>query len=112
MKLIVAFIRPEKLNDVLKALYKTEVRGLTVTHVQGHGGETDVVENYRGMTVKVELHDKTRLDIGVSDRFVEPTVQAILASAKTGDVGDGKVFVLPLEGVVRIRTDERGDAAI
>jgi nitrogen regulatory protein P-II 1 len=112
MKLIVAIIRPEKLNDVLERLYRAEVRGLTVSRVVGHGGETEQVETYRGMTVKVELHEKVRLEIGVSDPFVEVTVGAILASARTGEVGDGKVFVLPVESVYRIRTGERDQAAV
>jgi nitrogen regulatory protein P-II 1 len=112
MKLIVAIIRPEKLNEVLERLYRADVRGLTVSRVMGHGGETEQVETYRGMTVKVELHEKVRLEIGVSDPFVEVTVGAILASARTGDVGDGKVFVLPVESVYRIRTGERDQAAV
>lgn len=112
MKLIVAIIRPEKLNDVLERLYRAEVRGLTVSRVMGHGGETEQVETYRGTTVKVELHEKVRLEIGVSDSFVDVTVGAILASACTGAVGDGKVFVLPVEGVYRIRTGERDQAAV
>jgi nitrogen regulatory protein P-II 1 len=112
MKLIVAIIRPEKLNDVLERLYRAEVRGLTVSRVMGHGGETEQVETYRGTTVKVELHEKVRLEIGVSDSFVDVTVGAILASAHTGDVGDGKVFVLPVESVYRIRTGERDQAAV
>jgi nitrogen regulatory protein P-II 1 len=112
MKLIVAIIRPDKLNDVLERLYRAEVRGLTVSRVMGHGGETEQVETYRGMTVKVELHEKVRLEIGVSDSFVDVTVGAILASACTGAVGDGKVFVLPVESVYRIRTGERDQAAV
>src|SRR3979490_3634153 len=106
MKLVVAIIRPEKLNEVLEALYRAEVRGLTISRVRGHGGETEAVETYRGMTVKVELHDKVRLEIGVSDPFVQPTVKAILAAAATGEVGDGKVFVLPVEKVYLIRHRE------
>ena len=112
MKLIVAIIRPEKLNDVLERLYRAEVRGLTVSRVMGHGGETEQVETYRGTTVKVELHEKVRLEIGVSDSFVEVTVGAVLAGANTGAVGDGKVFVLPVERVYRIRTGERDEAAV
>ncbi len=112
MKLVVAIIRPEKLNDVLEALYRAEVRGLTISRVRGHGGETEAVETYRGMTVKVELHDKVRLEIGLSDSFVQPTVKAILASAATGEVGDGKVFVLPVEKVYRIRTGEEDRSAV
>jgi len=112
MKLIVAVVRPDKLNDVLEALYRAEVRGLTVSRVMGHGGETEQVENYRGMTVKMGLHEKMRLEIGVSESFVAPTVQAILAAARTGDVGDGKVFVLDVDQVHRIRTGERDEAAV
>lgn len=112
MKLVVAIVRPEKLNDVLEALYRAEVRGLTISRVRGHGGETEQVETYRGTTVKVELHDKVRLEIGVSDHFVKPTVDAILAGGRTGEVGDGKVFVVPVEKVYRIRTGEEDRAAV
>ena len=112
MKLVVAIIRPEKLNEVLEALYRSEVRGLTISRVRGHGGETEAVETYRGTTVKVELHDKVRLEIGVSDPFVQPTVKAILAAAATGEVGDGKIFVLPVEKVYRIRTGEEDRSAV
>ncbi len=112
MKLVVAVVRPEKLAAVLEALYRAEVTGLSVSRVQGHGGETENVQTYRGTTVKMELHEKVRLEIGVSDHFVEPTVQAILRAARTGEVGDGKVFVLPVEKVWRIRTGEEDQAAV
>jgi nitrogen regulatory protein P-II 1 len=112
MKLVVAIIRPEKLNEVLEALYRAEVRGLTISRVRGHGGETEAVETYRGTTVKVELHDKVRLEIGVSDPFVQPTVRAILSAGATGEVGDGKIFVLPVEKVYRIRTGEEDRSAV
>jgi nitrogen regulatory protein P-II 1 len=112
MKLVVAIIRPEKLNEVLEALYRAEVRGLTISRVRGHGGETEAVETYRGTTVKVELHDKVRIEIGVSDPFVQPTVQAILSAGATGEVGDGKIFVMPVEKVYRIRTGEEDRSAV
>ena len=112
MKLIVAIIRPERLNEVLEALYRAEVTGLTVSRVMGHGGETDRVETYRCTTVKMELQEKVRLEIGVSEPFVDITVRAILASARTGDVGDGKVFVLDVNQVHRIRTGERDERAV
>jgi nitrogen regulatory protein P-II 1 len=112
MKLIVAIVRPDKLNEVLEKLYRAEVCGLTVSRVLGHGGETDSVETYRGTTVKMELHEKVRLEIGVSDSFVEATVNAILQGASTGEVGDGKIFVMPVESVFRIRTKERDEAAV
>jgi nitrogen regulatory protein P-II 1 len=112
MKLIVAIFRTERLSDVLEALYRAEVRGLTVSRVEGHGGELEHVETYRGTTVKMELQDKVRMEIGVSDSFVEPTVNAILQAAHTGEVGDGKVFVLPVERVYRIRTGETDERAV
>jgi nitrogen regulatory protein P-II 1 len=112
MKLVVAIVRPEKLTDVLEALFRAEVRGLTISRVQGHGGETERVATYRGTTVKMELSEKVRLEIGISDHFVEPTVRAILNAAQTGEVGDGKIFVLPVERVYRIRTAERDEAAV
>lgn len=112
MKLVVAIIRPERLNAVLESLYNSEVRGLTVSKVQGHGGEVEHVENYRGVTVKMDLQAKVRLEIGVSESFVNPTVDAIVQAARTGDVGDGKIFVLPVERVVRIRTGEEDSSAV
>ncbi len=112
MKLVVAIVRPEKGNDVLEALFRSDVQGLTISRVQGHGGETEKVESYRGTTVKVELQEKLRFEIGVSDHFVEPTVRAILDAAGTGEVGDGKIFVLPVEKIYRIRTGEEDRAAV
>ena len=112
MKLVKAVIRPEKLGDVLKALYTAEVTGLTVSRVQGHGGERESVETYRGTSVKMALTEKVMLDIGVSENFVDATVNAVLQAARTGGVGDGKIFVLPVEAVHRIRTGERDQAAV
>lgn len=112
MKLVVAIVRSETLSGVLEALLRAEVRGLTISRVQGHGGEMERVENYRGTTVKMELSEKVRVEIGVSESFVEPTVQALLSAARTGEVGDGKIFVLPVEKVYRIRTGEEDEAAV
>jgi nitrogen regulatory protein P-II 1 len=112
MKMVVAVVRSERLTSVLEALFEADVRGLTISYVQGHGGETEHVETYRGTTVKMGLSEKVRIEIGVSDHFVEPTVEAILSSARTGEVGDGKVFVMPVERVYRIRTGERDEAAV
>jgi nitrogen regulatory protein P-II 1 len=112
VKLVVGIVRPEKANDVLEALYRAEVRGLSISRVQGHGGELDRVETYRGTTVKMELSEKVRFEIAVSDHFVDRTVRAIETGARTGDVGDGKIFVLPLERVVRIRTGEEDTDAV
>src|SRR6476619_2651574 len=106
MKLVIAIVRPEKANDVLEALYRAEVRGISMSRVQGHGGELDRVETYRGTTVEMGLSDKMRFEIAVSDEFVDPTIEALCNGGRTGEVGDGKVFVVPLERVVRIRTGE------
>ena len=112
MKLVIGIVRPEKANDVLEALYRAEVRGLTMSRVQGHGGELDRVETYRGTTVRMALSEKVRFDIAVSDDFVQPTIDALCASAQTGDVGDGKIFVVPLERAIRIRTGETDHGAV
>lgn len=112
MKLIVAIVRPEQLGNVLEALLHAEVRGLTISRVQGHGGEMEHVETYRGTSVKMALAEKVRIEIGVSDHFVQRTVDAILQSARTGEVGDGKVMVLPIEKIYRIRTAEQDQDAV
>jgi nitrogen regulatory protein P-II 1 len=112
MKLVKAIIRREKLHDVLQALYDADVEGITIHHVKGHGGEPDVTETYRGAKSKSELHEKTLLEIGVSDSFVEPTVQTIMEAGRTGEVGDGKIFVQPVEHVYRIRTGEEDEQAV
>ena len=112
MKLITAIIRPDKLNQVLAALFEADVRGLTITRAQGHGGELEQVETYRGTTVKMELVEKVRLDIGVSEPFVDRTIDALMGAARTGEVGDGKIFVVPVEKVLRIRTGEEDQAAV
>jgi nitrogen regulatory protein P-II 1 len=112
MKLVIGIVRPERANDVLEALYRAQVRGISMTRVQGHGGELDRVETYRGSTIKVEVTDKVRFEIGVSNEFVQPTVDAICDGARTGEVGDGKIFVVPIERVVRIRTGETDEAAV
>jgi nitrogen regulatory protein P-II 1 len=112
VKLVIGIVRPERTNDVLEALYRAEVRGLSLSRVQGHGGELDRVETYRGTRVKMELSDKMRFEIAVSDEFVQPTVAALCAGARTGEVGDGKVFVLPLEQAVRIRTGDTDEMAV
>ena len=112
MKLVIGIVRPEKANDVLEALAKAEVRGISMSRVQGHGGELDRVETYRGTTVKMGLSEKVRFEIAVSDAFVDPTVEALCEGARTGEVGDGKIFVLPLEQAVRIRTGETDKGAV
>ena len=112
MKLVIGIVRPDKANDVLEALYRAEVRGLSISRVQGHGGELDRVETYRGTTVQMGLSEKVRIEIAVSEDFVERTVEALCEGARTGEVGDGKIMVLPLERVVRIRTGETDHGAV
>jgi nitrogen regulatory protein P-II 1 len=112
VKLVIGIVRPERANDVLEALYRAEVRGVSMSRVQGHGGELDRVETYRGTTVKVELSDKVRFEIAVTDPFVQPTIDAIREGARTGEVGDGKIFVVALDRAVRIRTGEEDNAAV
>jgi nitrogen regulatory protein P-II 1 len=112
MKLVIAVVRPDRANDVLEALYRAEVRGFSLSRVQGHGGELERVETYRGTTVKIGLAEKVRFEIAVSDAFVQPTIDALCEAGQTGEVGDGKIFVLPLERVVRIRTGETDDLAV
>jgi nitrogen regulatory protein PII len=112
VKLVIGIVRPEKANDVLEALYRAEVRGVSVSRIQGHGGELDRVETYRGTTVQIGLADKVRFEIAVSDSFVQATIDALCEGGRTGEVGDGKIFVLPLERVVRIRTGEADELAV
>ncbi|MBA2765269.1 MAG: P-II family nitrogen regulator [Thermoleophilaceae bacterium] len=112
MKLVIGIVRPEQANDVLESLYNSEVNGFSVSRVQGHGGELDRVETYRGTTVKMGLSEKVRFEIAVSDAFVDPAIEALCEGGRTGEVGDGKIFVVPLERVVRIRTGETDDSAV
>ncbi len=112
MKLVIGIVRPDRVNDVLEALYRAEVRGISLSRVEGHGGELDRVETYRGTTVKMGLADKARFEIAVSDEFVEPTIEALCEGGRTGEVGDGKIFVVPLERAIRIRTGETDHGAV
>jgi nitrogen regulatory protein P-II 1 len=112
VKLVIGIVRPDKVNDVLEALYRAEVRGFSLSRVQGHGGELDRVETYRGTRVKMGLSEKARFEIAVSDEFVQPAIDALCDGGQTGEVGDGKIFVVPLERVVRIRSGETDDSAV
>ncbi|MCX5715978.1 MAG: P-II family nitrogen regulator [Candidatus Omnitrophica bacterium] len=112
MKLIIAIIQPYKLEAVKKELYKADVNLITVNEVLGHGRQKGITEVYRGTKETGNLLKKIRLEIAVNDNFVEPTVNAILKGARTGDTGDGKIFILNLEECVRIRTGESGSMAI
>ena len=112
MKLITCIIRPERLADVKAALFRAGVTGISISRVSGHGGERDLVEHYRASSIVLEFREKVKIEMAVSEPFVEPTINAILASARTGEVGDGKVFVQPVERVIRIRTGENDNAAL
>jgi nitrogen regulatory protein P-II 1 len=105
-------IQPHKLPDVKKALYEAQVTKMTVTNALGCGQQMGFSETYRGVITEVNLLKKVRLEIGVNEDFVEATVKAIIKGAKSGNIGDGKIFVLPLSECVRIRTGERGSEAI
>jgi len=112
MKLIIAIIKPDRLEAVKQELYKAEVNLITVSEVLGHGRQMGITEVYRGVKEMGNLLRKVQLLIAVNDSFVEPTIRAIIDGGKTGEIGDGKIFVLPLEDCVRIRTEERGGLAI
>ena len=112
MKLIVAIIKPFKLEEVKEALSGFGIEGMTVTEVKGFGRQKGHTEIYRGSEYTVDFLPKVKIEIALGDELVGRTVETIVKSAKTGKIGDGKVFVIPLEEVVRIRTDERGEAAI
>ena len=112
MKLITAVVRPERLRAVKEALFRAGVTGVTLTRVSGHGGERELVEQYRGSSVVLDFHEKVKIEMACSEPFVEPTVQAILSAARTGAVGDGKIFVQPLDRVIRIRTGESDNEAL
>jgi nitrogen regulatory protein PII len=112
VKLVIGIVRPEQANQVLEALYRAEVRGFSMSRVQGHGGEMDRVETYRGTTVQMGLSEKMRFEVAVSDDFVDKTVQALCEGGRTGEVGDGKIFVVPLDHAVRIRTGDSDEGAV
>ena len=112
MKLIIAYIQPHKLQDVKKSLYQAEVFKMSVTNAVGCGAQKGYHESYRGVDVEVNLLKKVRLEIAVNEAFVEKTVNAIIDGARTGSLGDGKIFILDLPDCIRIRTGERGGAAI
>lgn len=112
MKLVIGIVRPEKANDVLESLYRADIRGISMSRVQGHGGELERAESYRGTTVQMSVSEKVRFEIAVSDEYVDKTVEALGEGARTGEVGDGKIFVMPLERAVRIRTGEGDNGAL
>jgi len=112
MKLIIAYIQPEKLPDVKRALYAAEVYKVSVTNALGCGQQKGYHETYRGVDIEVNLLKKVRLEIAVNENFVDRTIDAIVDGARTGKIGDGKIFVVGLERCIRIRTGEEGGAAI
>ena len=112
MKLITAIIQPYRLENVKEELYKAEVNLITVSEVLGHGRQMGVTEVYRGVKESGNLLRKVQIMIGVNDNFVQPTIDAIIRGARTGEIGDGKIFVTDLPEVIRIRTGETGSKAI
>jgi nitrogen regulatory protein P-II 2 len=112
MKLIIAYIQPQRLNDVKQALYAAEVHKMSVTNALGCGQQGGYHESYRGVDIEVNLLKKVRIEIAVNDDFVKPTLDAVVQGARTGEIGDGKIFVLDLADCVRIRTGETGKEAI
>ena len=112
MKLVIAYIQPEKLEDVKGALYDAQVHKMSVTNALGCGQQKGYRESYRGVVTEINLLKKVRLEIAVNEDFVKPTVDSIIKGAKTGRIGDGKIFVLDLPECIRIRTGERGSEAI
>jgi nitrogen regulatory protein PII len=112
MKLIIAIVKPFKLEEVKEALSEIGIEGMTVTEVKGFGRQKGHTEIYRGSEYTVDFLPKVKIEIVVADEIVEKTADAIVKAAKTGKIGDGKVFVVPIEEAIRIRTDERGESAI
>ncbi len=112
MKLIIAYIQPEKLNDVKQSLYSAEVYKMSVSNALGCGQQKGYHETYRGVDVEVNLLKKVKVEIAVNDDYVQKTIDAVVEGARSGNIGDGKIFVIPLERCVRIRTGEEGSEAI
>ncbi|OLV17622.1 P-II family nitrogen regulator [Deinococcus marmoris] len=112
MKMITAVIRPERVQQVKEALFQAGISGITLSRVSGHGGEQEIVEQYRGTRVMIEFRDKVEIRMAVSEPFEQAAIDAICKGARTGEVGDGKIFVQPLERVIRIRTGEEGNSAL
>lgn len=112
MKLITAYVQPHRLNAVKQALFEKDIKKMSVSNVLGCGQQMGYHETYRGADVEVNLLKKVRIDIAVNEDYVQPTIDAIVHSARTGNIGDGKVFVTNLEQSIRIRTGETGEDAI
>jgi len=112
MKLIISYIQPDKLSMIKKILYENNIHRFSVSDAYGHSDEEGVLESYRGVEMEIDLHKKIRIEIAVNDEFVDPVIQSIINGGKTGSLGDGKIFVLPIDQCFRIRTGEEGSGAI
>ncbi len=112
MKLITAYIQPHKLNNVKQELFKEKIYKMSVTNALGCGQQKGYTEFYRGVDIEVNLLKKIRLEIAVNEEFVKPTVEAIISGSRTGEIGDGKIFITPIEECIRIRSGEKGPIAI
>jgi len=112
MKLVIAYIQPEKLSSVKQALFEKDITKMSVTNAMGCGQQGGYHESYRGADIEVNLLHKVRIELAVNEEFVKPTVDAIIKGAKTGQIGDGKIFIVALEDCIRIRTGETGNAAV
>lgn len=112
MKMVIAIVRPEAVEDLKAALFRAEIHKMTVSHIKGCGQQMGYTESYRGNVTNVNLLSKVRFEIAVNDEFVKPTIDAIMQAARTGNIGDGKIFVQSVEECYRIRTGEEGTDAI
>ena len=112
MRLVIALIQPHKLPDVKKALFDVDIHKMTVTNAVGCGQQKGYTETYRGVIHEINLLKKVRLEIAVNEEYVQPTIDAIIKGSRSGSIGDGKIFILPLENCIRIRTGENGHEAI
>ena len=112
MKMIIAIIQPQKLDDVKESLFHNDIHKITVSRVRGCGKQMGFTEHYRGQVRSVNLLEKIRIEIAVNDEFVDETVKAIIKGARSGEIGDGKIFVMPMDDCIRIRIDETGRDAI
>ncbi len=112
MKLIIAYIQPYKLNEVKQELFKDDIHKISITNSKGCGQQKGFTESYRGVETEVNLLDKIRIEIAVNDEYVNKTTSAIIRGARTGEIGDGKIFILPIEKTIRIRSGEENETAV
>ncbi len=112
MKLVIAYIQPERLSAVKQALYEADIKKMSVTNALGCGQQGGYHESYRGADIEVNLLKKVRLEVAVNDEYVQPTIDAIIQGARSGEIGDGKIFVIELAQCIRIRTSEMGEVAV